>query len=237
MILPVIRTSMLLLWVGLLGGISDQGPTNSDSRATLPSLDAQLSHGGHSHAGSNIALSSMAKLPTVTPHPPAGSTIPWRSARRLEWKDFRGQAQPETGVDAVSSCGIRCDPVLRRDGGLTFTVSSYFSHFDSWVDMPDASAYLLQHEQRHFDLGELYARKLRYKLTKTRFDRGRLNAQIRDHYNEVFAAYRKAQGVYDSETAHSTDLQAQERWQQWIDSELHRYRAYTSPNVRAVGLD
>jgi hypothetical protein len=159
-------------------------------------------------------------------------TMDWRAQRPLHWDDFQGHPKPETGVDAVSSCGIRCDPELRRDGTLRFEVNAYFSHHDSWVDAGDANNYLLEHEQRHFDLAELYARKLRKELQATAFERGKINTQIQQTYDRMFRAYKKAQKTYDAESAHSTDLEAQQRWDRWIADELYRYRHWAGSTVQ-----
>lgn len=221
---------------------SESGPALEAATGPLLLHDQQpLSCAGHAHAGSAHILRG-AEAPT--PQGPASAFLPkalapsglrytmdWRAHRPLIWEDFRGHPQPATGVDAVSSCGIRCDPELRRDGSLRFSVNAYFSHDDSWVDGRDASDYLLVHEQRHFDLAELYARKLRKELQATRFQRGKLNQQIQQAYDRNFRAYKKAQHTYDSESAHSTDLEAQKRWDRWIQDELYRHRHWAGSAV------
>ncbi len=193
---------------------------------SLDGADACLAHGGAASAPVPFLA------PASAPAAPVAAQLTWREGLALRWDDFHGPAQPWTEVDAVSSCGIRCDPELRRDGTLRFTVAAYFSRPDSWVDGGDATADLLRHEQRHFDLAELYARKLRRELQATEFRRGRLNEQIKGTYDRVFAAYRQAQATYDRETAHSTDPAAQARWEAWIADELRRHRAWSGTLVR-----
>ncbi len=158
----------------------------------------------------------------------------WREDDPLEWSDFHGPPEPEQGVDALSSCGLICDPALSRNGMLRFDVNAYFSPTDSWVDRPDASRLLLHHEQGHFDIGEIYARKMRQRLARTAFDRSRLNEQITIIYQETFEEYREAQATYDRVSGHSTNTAGQREWDRWIDRELERYEAYRGRIVQAA---
>jgi hypothetical protein len=150
----------------------------------------------------------------------------WRSGRNLQWDNFQGAPQPETGVDAVSSCGILCEPTVINNYRLQFQVSCYFSVEHSWVDDEDASGALLQHEQGHFDVGEIYARRLRKRLSEMHFNRNNLNAQIQKAYDDVFEDYKKAQDRYDRESRHSTLKHAQAGWERWIARELKRLEEY-----------
>lgn len=211
------------------------------SRNASPSVQAvSLEHGGialstgPSHPAEARLLPPLGKPLSLTNSPsPLAAHLIWSAARPLTWPDFQGIPEPESGVDALSSCGLICDPALHRDGSLRFTVEAYFSHPDSWVDGPDASALLLQHEQGHFNIGEIYARKLRRKLSNTRFTREGLDRQIQAVYQEVFDEYAKAQQTYDEVTAHSTNPAAQAEWDRWMNKELSRFEAYRGRTVRA----
>ena len=154
------------------------------------------------------------------------SQLEWREGNLLTWNDFKGKPEPHTGVDALSSCGIICDPSLTGDGRIEFRVSCYFSRPHSWVDQKDASQKLLTHEQGHFDIGELYARKLRRKLANTTFRSKNLNQHIQSVYDEVFNEYRMAQARYDRESKHSTSLKAQLIWEDWIEERLEDYKQW-----------
>ncbi|MBI1192542.1 MAG: DUF922 domain-containing protein [Bacteroidetes bacterium] len=169
----------------------------------------------------------------ISPEHPAATRVIWRQETPLTWADFRGNPEPHTGVDALSSCGLTCDPELSRNGELRFDVMAFFSPTDSWVDEPDASGQLLKHEQGHFDIGEIYARKMRRRLARTSFERNRLNQQISAIYDQTFNEFKSAQEAYDEVTEHSTHPEAQKEWNRWIADELKRYEAYRSRTVRA----
>jgi hypothetical protein len=187
-----------------------------------------------------IALPNPAEAPgaTRTANPVHSSSLPatrviWRAEAPLTWADFQGNPEPHTGIDALSSCGLTCDPALSRSGELRFDVVAFFSPTDSWVDQADASRLLLQHEQGHFDIGEIYARKMRRRLARSTFDQAHLNQQISAIYDQTFREFKEAQEAYDEVTEHSTRPEAQQEWNRWIAEELRRYEAYRGRTVRA----
>lgn len=160
-------------------------------------------------------------------------TLIWHQGLALEWSDFRGPRERDTEVDAVTSCGIKCAPSFTREKDIRFEVSCYFNARESWVNRRDANDYLLAHEQGHFDIGEIYARKLRYRLAKHTFDHENINAQVQRIYDEVFDDYTYAQKLYDRQTEHSIDKHKQEEWDGWINRQLERYRGFSNRYVTA----
>src|SRR2546423_4065612 len=86
-----------------------------------------------------------------------GEYIPWRPARRLTWDDY--QCDPVRNTDAVASTstslGISYQLV---DSKLTYHITCGFSKSKSWGLLK--TDYILAHEQGHFDITEIFARKL-----------------------------------------------------------------------------
>ena len=97
----------------------------------------------------------------------------------------------------------------------------------SWVK-PDAKLPgILEHEQGHFDLCEIYTRKLRERLSKFDLPTSRPALNEADFklaliniYNEVSGEYEARQDAYEQETLHGTNISAQKRWQEMIACEL-----------------
>jgi len=112
------------------------------------------------------------------------------------------------------------------DGILVSRVTSTFLPQSSWVK----SAYIvnrraettLRHEQGHFDLSEVVARRLRAELRKLRSPCGE-NDEVR---RAVYVKYQKddadTQGRYDRETGYGTDARLQQIWESRIQSWLKR---------------
>lgn len=156
----------------------------------------------------------------------AGAYIPWRADRKLTWDDFQAAADAHEPLHAMTATTIAVKSNC-RDNVLRFTVLSQFAPHESWTKNR-ASAELLQHEQMHFDLTEVYARRLRQQLSK-------LNGRCSDRpgfqkvVNRVFAEWKKEQNRYDAETRHGLDEAQQIRWTERIDSLLHTLEDYQAP--------
>jgi len=172
------------------------------------------------------ALLTPASLPQAPASNPATmEPFTWSPERRLTWPDFQGP--PDLGSRAVAmtayaiSLSTEC-----ADGILVSRVTSTFLPQSSWVK----SAYIvnrraettLRHEQGHFDLSEVVARRLRAELRKLRSPCGE-NDEVR---RAVYVKYQKddadTQRRYDRETGYGTDARLQQIWESRIQSWLKR---------------
>jgi hypothetical protein len=84
---------------------------------------------------------------------------------------------------------------------------------------------LLQHEQRHFDLCEVYARKLRQKLAKRSWT-GDDADKIDRIYQHLYKELNERQLKYDEETVHGLDTDKQHEWNEQIAKELNELTDY-----------
>src|SRR6187551_3093993 len=87
--------------------------------------------------------------------------ILWSSKRKLTWDDFKG-AVPDTTepfVSAISACSIKLQYENIDSLMINYKIENYFVKSKSWTISDDVK--LLAHEQLHFDISELYARKIR----------------------------------------------------------------------------
>lgn len=88
----------------------------------------------------------------------------WVKNRPLVWKDFKGKTKPpknEYGVYTAAETAAGPVFVHRMDknGNMIPYPLNYFYKFLSWSISNDSL--LLIHEQLHFDISEVYIRKLR----------------------------------------------------------------------------
>lgn len=97
----------------------------------------------------------------------------------------------------------------------------------SWAASQGKSADVLDHEQRHFDLYEVYARKLRTILVRPRITgattdevRTTLRKEINVAASAVLDMASQIQSLYDDETAHGTNAAVQASWAAKIDAWL-----------------
>jgi predicted secreted Zn-dependent protease len=103
------------------------------------------------------------------------------------------------------------------------TVTNTMQPSLSWVVSGKATASVLEHEQAHFDLNEVYRRKLEAVLpclqAKQATKQGvidALNTSLHQKANEILAQLQVAQARYDAETRHGNDTAGQARWEAQI---------------------
>jgi len=145
--------------------------------------------------------------------------IEWRIDRKLTWEDFKGipPSLDKTSAAASTNCGFDVTAESDSNGILKRArVKNIFYCEDSWVrvDHKDKSN-LLIHEQAHFDLCEVYTRRLRKMIIDTN-----LKLDINSAINKVFNDFKTRQKLYDMETNHSINKVNQAKWLKVISEEL-----------------
>ncbi len=110
---------------------------------------------------------------------------------------------------------------------VEYFVFCHFEEHKSWVKPGNSdNDYLLNHEQRHFDLAEYHARTLR-KALRQPVKMSDIGAHMKKIHGSVMKECAAAQILYDKETNHSIDRKAQLRWNAHIDSTLQATEEYT----------
>lgn len=170
-----------------------------------------------------------------TPKNAVATHLPWSNDRRLTWDDFQSAADETEPLHAMTSTNIAVKANCQGNT-MTFEVTCLFALSESW-SKNKVSDDLLHHEQMHFDLTEVYARQLRYKLTQMKGlctgDRSKFNAAI----NKIFAEWKNEQERYDTESNHGLDDVKQQYWSQQIAVRLRVLSEYqVAPQAATAGL-
>lgn len=150
----------------------------------------------------------------------------WDFARPLQWTDFSGKPDtPDTHFAAATYAGLELDVVeVSISGRVSFKVRAVFDCHRSWAHPDRKDNDVLAHEQLHFDIAEVYARRLERKLNA-------LQLKVKDKevakklalkYNE---AQMKEQDRFDKDCVHGLDRRNQESWRNNVDRELKIKRA------------
>jgi hypothetical protein len=143
--------------------------------------------------------------------------IPWMTDRPLNWEDFL--CAPKRNTDAVASTSTSLGIAYHiKNYVLTYEITCNFSKVKSWglVKTP----YILAHEQAHFDITEIFARKLHKALMEYQFDQRTYKRDINNIYQQVVAEKEAFQEAYDRETDHSRNKRIQYEWLDRIDQIL-----------------
>jgi hypothetical protein len=149
--------------------------------------------------------------------------IVWDSTTKLTWADFVGKVDARSSFEAATVSGIRYKLSLSSEG-LSDSVTAVFYRTESWVRRQTEGA--LVHEQGHFDITEIFARKLRKRIGEFVPKRGGLAYQLNMLYDEVEGEREAMEELYDKETRHSADAVRQARWNVWIRKELRELNNY-----------
>jgi hypothetical protein len=150
----------------------------------------------------------------------------WTADRKLNWDDFRGPVQPYSteNIAAATFCaiGFETNTVTLENQKLKVNVFNTFYTRKSWVRDEEKNPNILAHEQGHFDLCELYTRKLRERMADINVDIHSLRAKLKGIYAQLQKEYQERQQLYEDETNHGLIYNEQDRWQNMITLELEQ---------------
>lgn len=171
-------------------------------------------------------------LPAVVLWPQNGaSEISWNEFYKLQWDDFQGKPNTDSRGDAGTAVVIRAKPYLQKKR-VKYDVVAIFDRNRSWVR--DKSSSLLAHEQLHFDIAELYARKIRKRISGLT-DQGVKDVAVYDRaIRGLLVESNEVDMQYDIETLHGALQKKQAAWSMKVNEELARLDKYKKPK-RIIG--
>lgn len=153
--------------------------------------------------------------------PPA---LPWSAERALAWSNYLGRPDETSNAAAVTAYKFSYREECVGDA-FTFRVLSQFDQALSWVK-PKAlvtlsgRSRLLVHEQAHFDLSEVQARKLRRALYQLRTPCSMTSDERKTLVMQHIREDAETQRRYDADTGFGANDMPQRRWVLDIGREL-----------------
>ncbi|HAD11587.1 MAG TPA: hypothetical protein DCF33_04020 [Saprospirales bacterium] len=156
-------------------------------------------------------------------------TILWHPNRPLKIENFRGNTENRP-FQAVTFYKIHSDiKSYTLAGKTTLSIEARFVCDDSYFKKSQNDTQVLQHEQLHFDIAEIYARKFRKAISEQAINYN----QYRAKYEILMAEIRKElllkQDEYDAEVY--KDPSQQTKWNSWVKTELAQMEAFASTDV------
>lgn len=168
-----------------------------------------------------LSLSLMMLFSTIQ-----SNLLEWSAERKLTWKDFKAQPDKNSTNAALTSSSINVE-FGYNSSGLKYSIKCRFDQNLSWGRIKNE--YILAHEQGHFDIAEIHARKL-YKLLKAyKFNNRTVGKDVNKIYDTVMKEHHAFQGQYDLETNYSRDPAQQNTWKDKIEEilkDLQEYKDY-----------
>ena len=158
-------------------------------------------------------------------------TMTWNESRKLTWSDFRGEVNPNSDAVALTASGITFGFSVSTSGSrivdYSTTVEAHFYPNKSWYNQERADEYILGHEQLHFDITELYTRKFRERLSMLKVNPN-IRKQLKQLHTSINKQLNDTQKLYDEQSVHSINVDAQKQWEEHIKMELGKLDQFKS---------
>ena len=160
-----------------------------------------------------VSVPVLAQVQDYDPH----RYIEWNEFYKLSWDNFENTVSDDTFGDAGTAVKIIAKPyfVGKR---IEYNVLPLFDRKKSWVYEKDPD--LLAHEQLHFDIAELYARKIRKKVAALQAENNKDLGYYNTEINKLLLESNEMDMQYDMETLHGGIKAKQMEWRKKIDKEL-----------------
>jgi hypothetical protein len=151
--------------------------------------------------------------------------IVWSPRRLLTWADFKAEPPSEAGVVAARTAYRIIDGAQCNRSKFEYRVLATFRPRASWVRLsilrtPADNARALRHEQTHFDLSEVHARRLRRYFAELMAPCKMAPSDFSEAASRMEHAEKAAQELYDSETDNGRNVAQQARWDKEVDAQL-----------------
>ncbi|WP_299178364.1 DUF922 domain-containing protein [uncultured Chryseobacterium sp.] len=156
--------------------------------------------------------------------------ITWKEGQKLNWNNFKSKINNQKGknVVAYTNCGWVYSYVKSSNpkAPVKIEIKTIFNEHKSWKDSEKINDFILTHEQKHFDIAEIFARKLRKEVAERVKTSGDFNRLFQGIYDRVLKEYTQFQMSYDQETEHGMDKEKQEDYNVLISNELENLKNY-----------
>ncbi|MCE3225472.1 MAG: hypothetical protein K0S32_23 [Bacteroidetes bacterium] len=168
-----------------------------------------------------LAMIGICLLSFLKPGPE--EIIIWQQDKPLAWSDFRGKPEKRNSI-ASTHYSLKRN-VTNHGTYASVKIYAVFYPNESWKRRRKKN--VLQHEQLHFDIVELYARKFRKQIQAETFKNvEELKEKLEIYHNKIDKELDVYQDQYDRATNHSRNSKRQAKWNSKIIVELDELREY-----------
>jgi hypothetical protein len=166
--------------------------------------------------------------------PKEDDCLTWEDSVKLTWDDFQGTPDADsTSRKAETTSDLSYDYKIQKEV-IHVTVVACFQRSKSWIVAAKnaKTPALLKHEQVHFDMTELTARKIRKEIS------GYVSTDIPGTQATIDKAGAKYKAeldslatLYDTETNHGSIAAKQKKWETKIAAELKKLETFSGTKV------
>lgn len=156
--------------------------------------------------------------------------INWSEDQKLVWDNFKSKTNNLGGstVVAYTHCGWEYSAITSSDPKVPvkIEIQTIFNEDKSWKDDKRINNYVLVHEQKHFDIAEIHARKLRKEVSEKIKTTSEYNKFFKTIYAKISSEYKQFQTTYDRITEHGMNKEKQAEYNILISEELEKLKNY-----------
>ena len=155
--------------------------------------------------------------------------IAWNESYRLLLSDFKDNPDNKDRAVAITASGITFGYSIKQTDtqvvSFTTDVLAHFYPEQSWYKTEEANIHVLGHEQLHFDITELFARKFRYRISELKVS-NTIGSELKKLHDTIKKELTSLQDSYDTETDYSRNVEQQAKWRAQIAVELAKLSNY-----------
>lgn len=166
----------------------------------------------------------------------AHNIIIWKDDRPLSLKDFKieknNTPRLDSNITALTRTGITYYlSTGKYPGKVQITVIATVHKAHTYMKekvlsfTTEGREWLLHHEQKHFDISEIFARRAARDLQTLKLTKNYRN-EITQFVTKKFKEADAYQRLYDKETKNGEDIPAQEQWNAVIEKQLKELESY-----------
>jgi len=168
---------------------------------------------------------------------PDNSLIYWSKNRKISWDDFTVKADMQNSALSCVAYREEISYHAMDRSHMDSIIVEATANFDkrcSYVKPDSKTSYLLVHEQGHFDIAEINARRFRKALKEyvpKRYDYSTMKGDISAIDNKILNEWNTDNTLYDKETNRSENKVEQKKWNEKIAKELKELEGYSDAST------
>lgn len=156
-------------------------------------------------------------------------SIVWSENYRLQWSDFKADPDQFSDAVAITASGLTFNLSATTTStkllDYSAKVTAHFYPYQSWCKKEVVDSIVLAHEQLHFDITELHARKFRKLVTQKNFSLN-IKKELSQLQNRINKDLKEFQNKYDKESDFSRNVETQKYWQALVNQMLKELSDY-----------
>lgn len=148
----------------------------------------------------------------------SSDTLYWNENRKLAWYDFQGVPDTNSMSRAVTFSGFVTKSEYTSDTTIRVVISAVFYKKRSWIkEKYRDSLNTLNHEQGHFNITEICARKANAAFRQYKYNRKTVRKDIDSIFNSFVEEQNEMHMLYDRQTTMPINYRKQKEWDKKIE--------------------